>query len=234
MQRARQWLLFLLPAVLCAGSPRFARVGFLQGGVQIQVHAYDSWRQAERNVPLIEASRIESETASQVEIELDEGSAFRLVGNALAEISDYSQLSTGQRVTLISLDRGTAYFTGQPGENDSLGIALPGAHIVLRYGSHSSRVRFVVSGGVTEIAILEGTVRFSTPAAELELHQGQWVELNPANHSRFRLLREIPELESDKWTDPRAGELEHAGHWMHTDDAGLVWKPKVADTWAPF
>jgi hypothetical protein len=231
MLRARQWLLFLIPAVLCAGSPRFARVGSFAGGVQVQVHAYDAWRPALRNVPLVESSRIESAALSQVELEFDEGSAFRMVGDALAEISDYAQLSTGQRITLISLDRGTAYFTGHAGENDSVGVAVPGAHVLLR---RASKVRFIVSASSTEIAILEGTVRFATPAAELELRQGQWVELNPANHSRFNLRREIPELESDPWTDPRATELEHAGHWIHTDDAGLVWQPKVGENWAPF
>ena len=231
MQRPGKWLLFLLPGVLWAGPARFARIGEIEGGVHVQVHASDAWQQAVRNAPLVESSRISSEASSRVEVEFDDDSAFRLVNDALAEISDYSQLSTGQRITLISLDHGMAYFTGKPRENDSLGIAVPGAQIALR---HASRVRFIVSDNTTEIAILEGSVRFSTPTAQIELRHGQMVTLNPANRARFNLLREIPELESDKWPDQRSTELELAGNWMQTDDFGLVWKPKVSDGWAPF
>jgi len=49
-----------------------------------------------------------------VEIELDDGSAWRLGPDSLGEISDYTRLSTGQRITLLSLDHGTAYFSGEP------------------------------------------------------------------------------------------------------------------------
>ncbi len=231
MRLARQWLLLLCPAALCAGPAHFARVAEFAGGAQVQVHAYDAWQPAVRNLPLLESSRVATPAASHLQLDLDEGSSLRLVGDSLAELSDYAQLSTGQRVTLISLDHGTAYFSGQPRETDSLGIAVPGAQILLR---RAARLRFVLTDAATEIAILDGVVRFSTPTAELELRQGQFVTLNPSAKSRFHLFREIPELPSDSWRDTRSAELELAGNWVHSEDFGLIWKPKVADGWSPF
>jgi hypothetical protein len=45
---------------------------------------------------------------------------WRLGPDTQVEISDYARLSTGQRVTVLSLDHGLAYFTGEPGAADTL------------------------------------------------------------------------------------------------------------------
>ncbi len=72
---------------------------------------------AERNLPLPESAWIRTGPASRVEIELDEGGAWRLGPESQGGLSDYTRLSTGQRVTLLVLDRGLAYFTGEVERN---------------------------------------------------------------------------------------------------------------------
>src|SRR5215831_8284005 len=107
-----RFLLWLLPAALFAGQTRYARLGEMDGKVDVQLHAADPWSAAEHNLTLTEAAWLRTGAASRLEIELDEGSALRLGPDSLIELSDYTRLSTGQRVTLMSLDRGLAYFTG--------------------------------------------------------------------------------------------------------------------------
>ena len=116
----RRLTLLLLPAVLLGGQNRYARLGDFQGNVEVQLRASDAWMPAERNLPLMESSWARTGPAARVEIELDEGSAWRAGPNSQFEISDYTRLSTGQRITLLSLDRGIAYFTGQSEGADSL------------------------------------------------------------------------------------------------------------------
>ena len=58
---------------------------------------------AERNLPLPESAWVRTGEGSRLEIELDEGSVARLGPNSQVGLSDYSRLSTGQRVTLLSL-----------------------------------------------------------------------------------------------------------------------------------
>src|SRR5689334_9219189 len=117
----RTLALLLAPAALLAAG-RYARLGEFEGKVEVQLTAADPWIPAERNLPLPESAWMRTGPASRVEIELDEGSAWRLGPDSQAEISDYTRLSTGQRVTLLSLDHGLAYFTGEPDRNDSLVI----------------------------------------------------------------------------------------------------------------
>src|SRR5579872_3601460 len=145
--KAADCTLFLLAlsVTLLAAPVRVARVGELDGQVEVQLHPFDAWRPAVRNLPLVERAWVRSATAARVEMELDEGSAFRLTGDAICEFSDYTRLSTGQRVTMLSLDHGVAYFTGEPDRRDSLILAVPGAQATVRGGT---RVRLEANESV--------------------------------------------------------------------------------------
>src|ERR1039457_4168745 len=100
MKRLALWL---LPMTLSAGEAGYARVGDFDGTVQVQLQAADDWQPARRTLPLRELSWLRTEGSSRVEVELDDGSFLPLGPDSHAELSDYTRLSTGQRITLISL-----------------------------------------------------------------------------------------------------------------------------------
>ena len=250
--KAADCTLFLaaLPVALLAAPVRVARVGELDGQVEVQLHTFDAWRPAARNLPLVERAWVRTASAARVEIELDDGGALRLSGDTLCEFSDYTRLSTGQRVTLLSLDHGVAYFTGEPARPDALILAVPGAQATLRGGT---RVRLEANNDASQIVVLEGKVRFSSPAAELDLNEGQTARVETGSRARFFLHREIAPLDSDRWSEQRdrvlatsssAGrlpdlffglvDLDANGSWTETDDLGVVWKPKVTSAWTPY
>ena len=232
-------LAVLVAASANAGARRYARVGEVQGAPGVQVHAADAWRTAVRNLPLIETSRIQTGPQDRIEVELDDGSFLRLSGDALAELSDYTELSTGQRVTLISIDHGVAYFTGEPRVHDTLSLALPGTQITLRQGS---RIRLAAYPQSSNAAVLEGSVKFTTPGMEMDLRAGQFIQVYAGASDHFTLLREIPKMEADEWSEGRdksgAGygqwDLDRSGGWVQTPESGLVWKPRTEENWRPF
>jgi len=247
IMRRLTWL--LLPAALIAAQARYARLGEFEGTVEVQLSAAGQWMPAERNLPLPESAWLRTGAASRLEIELDEGSAWRLGPDSQGEISDYSRLSIGQRVTLLSLDHGLAYFTGQPEGKDALMLAVPGAQVTLLRGAH---VRLEAQESWSQISVIEGVVRFSSPTAEIDLREGQTTRVEPANPARFFLNKEVPAMESDRWSEardkalamsPSAGhvieryglvDLDAAGEWTQTEDLGAVWKPKTPQGWAPY
>jgi hypothetical protein len=235
--------------MLVAGPPRYARTGFFDGVAEMQVRASEPWIAAERNAPLPESARVRTGPASRLEVELDEGSALRLAANTLAELSDYARLSTGQRITLVSVERGVAYLTGQPEGRDALALAVPGAQVTF---TRQARVRIEVSEQWSQIAILRGSVRFSSPAADLELREGQTTRVEPENSARFFFFKEVLPGDLDSWVDAseearslstsaahavqRYGlaDLDGAGEWILTQDLGAVWRPKVEEDWLPY
>jgi hypothetical protein len=245
----KRLMLLLVPAALFAAQARYARLGEFDGKVEVQLTAADQWVPAERNLPLPESTWMRTGPSSKIEIELDEGSAWRLGPDSLAEISDYTRLSTGQRVTLLSLDHGVAYFTGEPEGRDSLVLAVPGAQITL---SRGARVRFEAQDQWSQISVIEGTVRFSSPAVEMDVREGKTVRVQPSNPSRFFLYPEVTAIELDGWSEqrdqalaspPSSGhvtqrygvlDLDSSGEWVQTEDLGAVWKPKQQDGFLPY
>jgi len=245
----RSFTLLLIPGVLLAGQTRYARLGVFEGQAEVQLQAAESWMAAERNLPLGESAWLRTGPESRLEIELDEGSAWRLGADSQAALADYTRLSTGQRVTLLWLERGLAYFTGEPRGRDALTLAMPGAQVILTSGA---RVRLEVRENWSRISVIEGVVRFSSPAAEMDLREGQTTRVDPANPSRFYLDREVQPLELDRWSEERdqalaapfsaahvleqygVADLDAAGEWIQTGDLGAVWMPKSQDGWIPY
>lgn len=239
-----------IPAALAATPSRAARTGEVEGKVEVQLHPSDPWRPVTRNLPLTESAWVRTAPGARLELELDDGSAFRLTGDALCEISDYTRLSTGQRVTVLSLDHGVAYFTGEPDRRDAVILVLPGAQATVRVGT---RVRLEALDEATQIAVLEGKVRFSSPGAEMDLAEGEMTRVEKASPSRFFLYREIAPMDTDSWNEQRdkalaaSGSARHLpglryglmdldanGSWIVSNDFGAVWKPKVPAGWIPY
>lgn len=242
-------LFLLVPGALVAGQARYARLGEFEGQVEVQLQAADPWMPAERNLPLPEAAWIRTGPASRVEIELDDGSVWRLGPDSQGELSDYSQLSTGQRITALSLDRGLAYFTGQPRDKDALTLTVPGAQVIY---FRRARVRLEAADTWSRISVLEGAARFSSPAAEIDITQGATTRVDPDKPDRFFLNREVLAMELDRWSSDRDKamaantsnthvveryglvDLDNAGEWISTDAYGTVWKPKTPEGWVPY
>jgi len=239
-----------LPMAFAATPARVARAGELEGKVEVQLHPADPWRPVTRNLPLTESAWLRTAPGARLEMELDDGSAFRLTGDALCELSDYTRLSTGQRVTVLSLDHGVAYFTGEPDRRDAMILVLPGAQATVRVGT---RVRLEARDDATQIAVLEGKVRFSSPGAEMDLAEGEMTRVEKASPTRFFLYREIAPMDTDGWNEQRdralatSGSARHLpglryglvdldanGSWIVSNDAGAVWKPKVPAGWIPY
>jgi hypothetical protein len=82
----RLWFL-LIPAAMLGGQARYARLGEFEGTVEVQLQAADPWAPAVRNLPLAELAWVRTSAGAKLEIEFDDGAAFRLGPDSLAEIS---------------------------------------------------------------------------------------------------------------------------------------------------
>jgi hypothetical protein len=246
----RRLALWLLPIALSGGQARYARLGDFDGAVQVQLQAAEDWQPARRNLPLRELSWLRTEGAARAEVELDDGSVLRLGPDSLVELSDYTRLSTGQRITLITLDHGLAYLTGAAQGKDSLVVAVPGAQATIH---QAARLRLEARDPWSLIAAAEGAAHFSTTAAEFDFTAGQMVKVDAQHPARFFINREIPPLETDRWAEERdkvlastasaahvpglgygSADLDAYGVWVESGEFGAAWKPKAPTGWAPF
>ena len=143
-----------------------------------------------------------------------------------------------------------AYFAGAAEGKDALLVAVPGAQATIRQGAH---LRLEARDPWSLIAAADGSARFSSPTVEFDLTGGQMVKLDPTHPARFFLNREIPPLDTDRWSQERdkvllssasavrapglrygLADLDAYGVWTQSADFGAVWKPKAPAGWAPF
>jgi hypothetical protein len=150
---------------------------------------------------------------------------------------------------LVTLDRGMAYVSARPKSHDSVVLAVPGAQATF---TGPARVRVEAGDGWSRIAVLEGSVRFSSPAAEIGLIAGQTTRVEAADPIHFSLDRAVAEMSLDRWSAERdralasttsaqhaiahygLADLDMAGAWVETEQWGTVWQPKTPAGWAPF
>ena len=111
-------LALLLPTTPFAADMhlRFARLTLAEGRVEVEQPSTGERMAGERNLPVGQGFWVETFPGARTELELDEGSQIRLGAGSLAELSDLTRLSTGQRISLVSLERGTLYATAGPKE----------------------------------------------------------------------------------------------------------------------
>ncbi len=230
-------MLCLAAFSLLAGDPhlRFARMTLAQGDVAVE-HAAGDRVAGERNLPVGQGFWIET-AGGRAELELDDGGAIRLGPSTLVELSDLTRLSTGQRITLVSVERGTLYATGDPRQLDAFVIVAPGFEVRFLRGS---RVRVEAASDAATAAVLEGRVQFSSRGVELDLEEGMTARVNPQAAERFELAREVAAGPLDEWSERRdreaaeRAELEGYGDWIEAPGLGRVWRPPASPGWVPF
>ena len=186
-------LIFLLvPAALFAGQTRYARLGEFDGKVEVQLHAANPWSLAERNLLLTESAWLRTAPAARLEIELDEGSAFRLGPDSQIELSDYSRASTGQRITVLRS------ITASPGLPASLPATIPLPRRSRRPGHPHPRRAHPPPGRSHRqpYSVIEGVVRSPAPPPSFDIHEGQTVRVEPHTLPASRSTAKSPRLPS--------------------------------------
>jgi hypothetical protein len=77
---------------------------------------------------------------------------------------------------------------------------MPGTQLTVMQGS---RIGETAQSAWSQVAVLEGKVRFSSPAAEMDLREGTTARVEPAHPTRFFLYPEVTVEALDEWSENR-------------------------------
>ena len=225
---------------------RLARLSYLVGHVSFQ-HASDAdWSAASINLPLEPGDRIYTGPDGRAEIELDDGSVYRLAENTDIEVLTLDEKRIQLRI-LIGLS------TLNVSSGLDFEINTPAAAFNAR---RKGVYRFsVAENGDTEAIVRKGELEAASNEFSRTIDSGEMLRVSPGRGSEALLSKYNKRDEWDEWQDRRnvdrnayksrqylpdsvymgVSELDRYGQWVDVDYYGSAWVPNWVDSyWSPY
>jgi hypothetical protein len=240
------FLSFLAVPVLAAGaepdeesipSTAVARLKIAKGTAWVRPADSGEWEEYPNNSPVAERARVSVPQGSEAELQF-RGSQFLLLQEGaevdvrqLGEKKSSFRLRTGQVALSLSKDDFAPVTVKVPGNRDVV-MDTPGLYwVTADVGAAKLDVRRG-EGTVSGEGIQPVTVKAGEEAAI-----GKEIRVSKAGTPPQEAPPETPltEAEQQAGVPPAAAtELRQYGEWVSTPEYGYVWRPYVADGWAPY
>jgi hypothetical protein len=235
---------------------RAARLSFLQGTVIVDHMDNTAGDPAQRNMPLVEDTRLNTGDDGQAEVEFEDGSVVRLTPNSSLTLNGLSVDAAGNFHTQMTLLHGLAYAELRASAKFTYSLEADGEAI---WPVTNTTIRIGFDEPPMMLSVLDGTVHVERPSApESEGHKtdvraGETLTVDDADSSRYFLSQDIAPDSWDEWNvsrdqaaadaassrttarDSYAGDegygwsdLDANGSWYDVPGQGMVWQPTVA------
>jgi hypothetical protein len=218
-------------------STAVARLKIAKGTAWVRPADSGEWEEYPNNSPVAERARVSVPQGSEAELQF-RGSQFLLLQEGaevdvrqLGEKKSSFRLRTGQVAFSLSKDDFAPVTVKVPGNRDVV-MNAPGLYWVTADGGPAKldvrRGEGIVSG--------EGIQPVPVKAGE-EAAIGKEIRVSKAGTAPQEPPPETPltEAEQQAGVPPAAAtELREYGEWVSTPEYGYVWRPYVADGWAPY
>lgn len=250
-------LLFFGSVALADSRARIVRLSLVEGDVQLDQRTGQGYDRAVMNMPVVEGLRLWTRGGdSLAEVELEDGSTIRLTPDTIVEFDELGLRSSGDRVTSVELQEGTAYFDINEKDHD-FRVTFGGQQLSL---SKSARFRLRVDRSDVKLAVYKGEVDVRTGATEVAVRKNETLTLDLSDPGRYMLAKGLRQDSYDEWDKERAkyretytsagysaysgyspyysygvSDLQYYGSYFHARGYGWMWRPRhVWAGWNPF
>ena len=253
-------LLLLTLSIPAFASPRIVRLSYVAGDVRIDRNKAAGVEQAILNMPVVEGTRIYSVgDDARLEIEFENGSTMRLVGNAEIAFRQLGLIDNGDKQSVVEMVKGTAYFDVKNHNGDDFRVMLHDRDVTVRKSSH---FRIQLEDPETKIAVFNGELELEGQAERVLIKKNETLALDTNDHSRYYLSRQITTIEGDSFDverlnyiasqarsdayryagvsygDPYSygvSDMAYYGSYFYYPGYGYLWRPAgFAIGWDPF
>jgi len=218
-------------------STAVARLKIVKGTAWVRPADSGEWEEYIHNSPVVERSRVSIPKGSEAEVQF-RGSQFLLLQGGsevdvrqLGERKASFRLRAGQVAFSLSKEDFAPVAVKLPGSRD-VSLDVPGLYWLTVDGETTKlNVRHgegTVSGeGAQPVAVKEGDE--ASIDKEIRVSHAGPPDIEPAPETT------LTEEERKAGIPPTAAtELRGYGEWVWTSEYGYVWRPYVADGWAPY
>jgi ferric-dicitrate binding protein FerR (iron transport regulator) len=173
--------LLFLPAALFSqqqnpSQARSVRLSSVSGKVTVKRPGATEGIQAQVNTAIEEGFVVSTSAGGFANVQLENGSTIRLSEHAKADFTQLSTDAEGNKLNVITLDRGFAEFDFIPERQDVSKVKIADATLT-SHGKTEFETEF--SSGTVQLHVSEGSVTISAHASSLTLGKGKAMVYNP-------------------------------------------------------
>jgi hypothetical protein len=233
------FLLLAIPSSVFSSGPGTLRVSLVQGNVQVKTENASEGMSLLLNMPLMEGDEIQVPESGRMEVQMSDGSFFRLDENSTLLVQ-----SIGDDTFRFSLVAGHAYINFKGPPEGMIRIETPFSFV-----RASERSKFRVDAPDArslEVAVLEGIVFTAGRSEMIEVHANETLSLGEDYYADLSPLR--PSDEWERWNRDRdrrfeenvystrylpeelrtySYDFDEYGDWVYVRKHGYVWKPSI-------
>ncbi len=212
---------FFVVSASAESKVRIVRLSEVEGPVQIERAAGDSFDKAFINLPIIEGTKLKTGKDGRAEVEFEDGSALRLGPGSEVDFIHLALGDDGQKLDTVQLVSGTVYANLHPKNAHDKNKEKTGDQFLLNFGSESVSVseaaHFRVeldSAGKATVAVLKGRVNAISPSGQIEVAEKHSATFAPANNDS-KSSDSAKANTADTFVIAKNYEVEPSDAWDH-------------------
>jgi hypothetical protein len=233
---------------------RIVRLSDLQGNVQIDRNTGQGYEKAILNMPIVQGTKLRTDSDARAEIEFEDGSALRITPNTVIEFPMLSLRDSGGRASTASLQEGTAYLNFLGAKDDEFTLNFGHEGVTLSQPAH---LRVEMGDTEATLAVFKGDVSVEGPSGTLVVQKKQSATFDLADSDKYKLAKNLESDPYDAWDkeqeqyhDRNKGsssgyndlpygygmsDLNYYGNYYDVPGYGWMWQPYFAGAgWDPF
>jgi hypothetical protein len=249
-------VLFSASLLLAQSQARIVRLSMVDGSVELDRAAGQGFGRAIQNMPITQGMRLRTGSGSNAEVEFENGSSLRLIGNTSVSFGRLSLGSDGAKLTAVNVEEGTAYFNIKKQSRDDFAVSFAGRELRMTDSSH---VRVDVSESSAEVAMFKGEAELAGDQ-NVRLKKDETLSFDRGGDAQIAqsdVSNGVTEEPSDDWDQQRADDLAkyerqqqqltsspydygmsdlgQYGNYYNDASYGWVWRPYgMSYAWDPF
>ncbi len=231
---------------------RIVRLSDMSGDVQIDRNSGHGFEKAIMNMPITQGVRLRTGSNGRAEVEFENGSVVRLVGNSTIGFTALSLRGQGQRVSEIQIGEGTVYVDYRHKGDDDFKVMMGSEGVELN--NKDARFRVQLEGGQAQLAVFKGELQVQGTPELAKVKKNETLRFDLNNNSNVELAKNIMPLGSDDYNQQREQYLQMAsnksygspyaygysdlnryGSFFNLPGYGMVWQPiGMSMAWDPY
>jgi FecR protein len=215
--------LLLAPYLKADSNVRIVGLSFVQGDVLIDQGTGQGYKRAVMNMPVTSSTLLSTGDDGLAEVQFEDGSTLRLVGNTSVFFRPLSLTAKGERISGMSVREGTVYIHVLNDKHDLFVLKANDLELEVTKGTH---LRVSADNAQTVVAVFHGDL--TDPTAGLDIGKNQSFQIDNKAKQVTAVAKGIDPFATDAWDTEREKYHQNPAQYPSLATSSIAFAPASA------